>query len=74
MSLEIESISSQIKVDSLGERHLGPVVDGASGPAHVLLPTVRARLTATSGLLLASEGTTNLSTRRTYIHIHDSAV
>lgn len=72
--MEIESISSQIKVDPLGKRHLGSVVDGASGPAHVLLPTVRTRLPASSCVLLASEGPTNLSTRRTDVHIDDSAV
>merc|ERR550517_1097037 len=52
------------KLDSLGQRQLLGVVDGACRPSHVLLPSIGSRLPSTS----------NFSSRGGNIHIHDATV
>lgn len=44
----------------MGKWQLLGVVDGAGGATHVLLPGVRPRLPAPTGVLLPTEGTANL--------------
>ena len=65
---------SEIKVDSLGERHAGSKIDGAGGSPHVLLPTIRAGLPSSSGLFLATECATDLSAGWSDVDIDYSAV
>src|SRR5699024_2537291 len=59
---------------TLGQRKFTAVVDGVGRPAHVGLPRVRTGLTPTTGVLLPTEGPTDLRTRGTDVDIDDPAV
>ena len=63
-----------LKLDTLCERQLLRVVDGAGGAAHVLLPRVRPGLAAAAGRLLAAERAADLGPRRRDVDVDDSAV
>jgi len=63
-----------VELDSLCQRQIQPIVHGLSLPAHIRLPTVRARLPTASGLFLASECTADLGTTGTHVDIRDAAV
>ena len=63
-----------LKLDTLRERQLLRVVDGAGGAAHVLLPRVRPRLAAAARRLLAAERAADLGPRRRDVDVDDSAV
>ena len=63
-----------LKLDTLRERQLLGVVDGAGGAAHVLLPRVRPGLAAAARRLLAAERAADLGPRRRDVDVDDSAV
>eukprot|EP00047_Mylnosiga_fluctuans_P013855 m.33831 g.33831 ORF g.33831 m.33831 type:complete len:546 (+) comp5145_c1_seq1:34-1671(+) len=65
---------TSLKLDALRQRESLGAVDGAGGAAHVLLPRVAAGLAAAAGLLLAAEGTADLSTGRGNVHVDDATV
>merc|ERR1712192_243014 len=62
------------KLDSLSQRQLLGVVDGACRPPHVLLPGIRSRLSSTTSCLLTTKCSSNFSSRGGNIHIHDATV
>merc|ERR550517_1201135 len=62
------------KLDSLGQRQLLGVVDGACRPSHVLLPSIGSRLPSTSSRLLTAKCSSNFCSRGGNIHIHYATV
>jgi hypothetical protein len=62
------------KLDTLGKGKIGAVVNSDGSTAHVLLPGIRSRLAASSGLLLTTKGTANLSTVGRYVDVDNTAI
>ena len=62
------------KLNALGEGQVGTVVDGAGLSAHVGLPRVRAGLSASTGVFLATERAAYLSSGSADIYVGDTAV
>ena len=64
----------EAEVDSLGEGHAGAIIDCARTSSHILLPGITARFAPATSVLLASESSTNFSSRATRVDIHDSSI
>src|SRR3954453_5844474 len=68
------TLPSDGEVHSLGERQLAGVVDRVGGSPHVGAPGVGPGLAAAAGVLLSSEGTSDLGPRRADVDVDDAAV
>jgi len=70
----IKIVVSEFKLNALGQRQGVRVVDGAGRAAHVLLPSVRARLATAACLFFASECTTDFGAGGSNVAVNNSAV
>ena len=63
-----------LELDTLRQRQLAAVVDGAGRSPHVLLPRVGATLPPAAGRLVAAERTADLRAVRRDVDVDDAAV
>jgi len=62
------------KLDTLSQRQLFGVVDGASGSTHVLLPSIGAGLATSASGLFTSKSTADFSSRSGNVDIDNTTV
>ena len=58
----------------MGQWQGASIIDSTCAPSHVLLPSIGSGLTATTGLFLASKGSSDLSTRSADVGVHYATV
>jgi hypothetical protein len=64
----------EVKLNSLCQLRIHPVVDSLGLPTHVHLPAVGARLATTAGFLFAAERAADLGAARAHVDICNSTI